>query len=97
MSIWRDSNKFVFLFKKSNHQENTKKNICESVTYEDDLVKFSFHPIRYETLKFNFKKSLFFEFNMMRKFTSLERDDISKKNLNLKKFLMTPKRLSQKK
>ena len=31
----------LFKYKKSNLQKNTKKNICESVTYDDDLVNIS--------------------------------------------------------
>ena len=41
IAFWRSFTDFFIYLKKSNLQKNTEKNICESISYEDDLVKFS--------------------------------------------------------
>ena len=40
---------FYIYKKKSNLQKNTEKNICESITYEDNLVEFLWFYTQYFT------------------------------------------------
>ena len=48
MAFWGGPSEFVYL-KKSTLQKNTKKNIWESLTFEDDLVKFLWRYTQYFT------------------------------------------------
>ena len=52
--------------KKSNLQRNTAENICESITYEDDLVEFSWCYTKYFTRSRIFiQKFSLFKFNLL--------------------------------